>query len=264
LGHRVPVVESARVWLVAETLRWLPGSVWGFCSRVHEARKLGVGAVPASLSLPLELIVTVAAWATTALGGLLISGTAQKWIAAFRWQPAAAGLAACAAIVAVVVLCCRAFPESRFAIRLRGFAEQLMRLLKIRPDARTIVATYAFYTALCVLNGIAFFAILAALAPAGSVSLALCIGVNSAAWLVGFFAIAAPGGIAVREAGAAALLAPQIGFHNALLAAILWRVVQVAVEFICLGACSLRFVRNGAIPANHDAPDCANAEAVSP
>ena len=59
LGHRVPYFRGMRVWLTSESLRWLPGSIWGFCSRVDGARTLGVPATIASISLPVELIVTI-------------------------------------------------------------------------------------------------------------------------------------------------------------------------------------------------------------
>jgi hypothetical protein len=84
LGGRLPALGSARIWLVSETLRWLPGSVWGLFSRAAQARRAGVPALAASLSLPLELLLTITAWGLTAVGGLAISGAAGAWLAKLR------------------------------------------------------------------------------------------------------------------------------------------------------------------------------------
>ena len=63
-----------------------------------------------------------------------------------------------------------------------------------------------------------------------AVSPSLAVGVNAVGWLIGFFAIGVPGGIGVREAGSALLLTPNLLWGEALLAAVLWRAVQMGAE----------------------------------
>jgi uncharacterized membrane protein YbhN (UPF0104 family) len=96
--------------------------------------------------------------------------------------------------------------------------------------------TFAFMVALCFLQGAAFMAVLRATSDATPTFLAAAC-VNAAGWLVGFFAFFAPTGIGVREGGMAAMLAPLMPGDAAIVAVLLWRVVQVGVELLCLAGC---------------------------
>ena len=75
---------------------------------------------------------------------------------------------------------------------------------------------------------------LAGMGYAQVVSPAAAIGANAAGWLLGFFAIGIPGGIGVREAGAALVLSPLLPWPEATLAAACWRVLQIVAELVAL------------------------------
>jgi uncharacterized membrane protein YbhN (UPF0104 family) len=92
------------------------------------------------------------------------------------------------------------------------------------------------FVVLCVLNGGAFLAVLRAVTDAPPDPLAT-VGINAAGWLLGFFAFFAPAGLGVREGGMAAMLAPFMPVDAAFVGVVLWRLVQVITEFVCLGAC---------------------------
>jgi uncharacterized membrane protein YbhN (UPF0104 family) len=59
------------------------------------------------------------------------------------------------------------------------------------------------------------------------------IAINAVAWLVGFFAVFAPAGLGVREATFAILFSIWAPFDQGLLAAGVWRLVQIGAEIIC-------------------------------
>jgi uncharacterized membrane protein YbhN (UPF0104 family) len=79
-----------------------------------------------------------------------------------------------------------------------------------------------------------FWLILTGMGYGHAVSPALAICANAIGWLIGFFAIGVPGGIGVREAGTALFLAPVMPWQEAVLAGILWRVVQIVAELASL------------------------------
>jgi glycosyltransferase 2 family protein len=230
LGHRIPYLKAMRAWLTSESLRWLPGSVWGFCSRVDAARTLGVPGMIASLSLPVELTVTIVSWGIVALGGVLASGLgARLWATYGNWF---APLAATA--LAILVVLALAGP---LLVRQRWFrtaSERLHRVLKLKLDAGLLIRSGLLYTVLNGLNGLGFWLILAGMGYQRTISPTLAVGVNAVGWLIGFFAIGVPGGIGVREAGASLLLTPLIPWPEAALAAIIWRAVQIAAEMATL------------------------------
>ena len=226
LGYRLPSLLAMRAWLTSESLRWLPGSIWGFCSRVDAARTLGVPAVIASLSLPVELVITVVSWTVVASVCVLLSGEGGRLFSAYgNWLLAIAA----AALVAVIALGL-GWP---LLVRKHWFSkklESLKAVLRLRLDVGLLIRSSLFYTALNGLNGIGFWLILAGMGYQHAVSPSLAVGVNAVGWLIGFFAIGVPGGIGVREAGSALLLTPNLSWQEALLAAVLWRAVQMGAE----------------------------------
>jgi uncharacterized membrane protein YbhN (UPF0104 family) len=233
LGHRIPYWQGTRAWLTSESLRWLPGSIWGFCSRVDAAKNLGVPAAVASISLPVELLVTIISWSIVALIGLIVSGLGARLLAVYLiWLLAISGV--------VVVLLLTVKLTGPILARQRWFASGLARVrgvLKMRPDRGAIVRATLFYTGLNAANGLGLWLITAGMGYSQVVSPASAIGVNAAGWLVGFFAIGVPGGIGVRESAAAFLLAPLMPWQEAVLASVLWRVIQVVAEFVSLIPC---------------------------
>jgi len=232
----MPLTRGMRLWLLAESARWLPGSVWGFCSRVFAARKNGVPPAIASASLPLELLLTIAAWALVAAGGLLLSGRSIEW--SHLVSPRILIIAASAGftLATALAICVFAFPQSRIATKIRGLLAELatLRTLALRPAL--LVGVALFYTALCCLNGLAFHLVIRAMTDA-PLDLTALIGINACGWLIGFFAIGAPGGIGVREATSAFLLSSMIPLPAAIAASILWRLVLIVDEVLCLTVC---------------------------
>jgi glycosyltransferase 2 family protein len=230
LGHRISYLKAMRAWLTSESLRWLPGSVWGFCSRVDAARTLGIPGVVASLSLPVELALTIVSWGIVALAGVLGSGLgARLWATYGKWF-GPLGFAAMAALVGLALVSPLLVRQCWF----RTASQRLLRVLKLKLNPGLLIRSGLSYTALNVLNGLGFWLILAGMGYQRAVSPTLAVGVNAVGWLIGFFAIGVPGGIGVREAGASLLLTPVLPWPEAALVAIIWRMVQIGAELATL------------------------------
>lgn len=236
LGQAMRVSTGIRLWLVSETLRWLPGSVWSFFSRVAQARSAGVPALTASLSLPLELLLTIAAWSLTAVIGMGVSGTARIWLVKLPALWIVGFALALAATMAAVLALARWRPTAAPSRKLRALWQSLEPLRTARPRPAFLVAALALFLGLCFLNGFAFRTALLAVSdrPPGWLS---CSGINAAGWLLGFFAFFAPAGLGVREGTTAAMLAPLMPVDAAIIAVLFWRLIQIAVEVACLAAC---------------------------
>jgi uncharacterized membrane protein YbhN (UPF0104 family) len=236
LGQRVPAGPAVRMWLVTETLRWLPGGLWGIFSRAAQAGSVGVAAAAASLSVPLELLLTIAAWGTTALAAMVVSGTAGMLLDRLPtfWVAVCAG-----ALVATILLAfglARWRPSAGVGRKVRGLQESLEQLREARPRLAWVAATFAFLVALCFFQGVAFAAVLRATSETVPSFLALT-GVNAAGWLIGFFAFFAPTGIGIREGSMTAMLGPLMPIDAAILATVVWRLVQIGVELACVAGC---------------------------
>ena len=234
LGHPMRAWPGVRIWLVSESLRWLPGSVWGMLSRLTQASAAGVPALAASVSVPLELLLTITAWTIAALVGFGASGTLGAWVSFVPTLWVVAVLLGGLATIGAVLVLARWTPTGgRIATKLHGMLGSLRQLRRSPPSATWLAVTLLFFVALTFFNGAAFMTTLAA-ASGSHLGLFASTGINAAGWLLGFFAFFAPSGLGVREATTTSLLAPLIPLDAAVVGVLLWRAIQVVVELVCL------------------------------
>jgi glycosyltransferase 2 family protein len=230
LGYPLPYLVGVRAWLTSESLRWLPGGVWKFASRVVASQNLGIPLAIASLSLPVELATAVVSWVIVAIGGILFSGLAGRLFAAYsKWILPAAGAAGCG-----LLILCLAWPILSRQKWIRAKLEQVGKVLKAKPNFRALFKAELIYILLNVFHGMGLWLMLAGMGYQHLVNPAAAIGANAAGWLVGFFAMVIPGGMGVRETATAFLLSPVMPWQEAALAAVLWRVLQIAAELVSL------------------------------
>jgi len=207
-----------RIWLESESLKWLPGAVWSYGSRVFLSSEIGVDKKKAGSSMVLELIITNIAWVLLALS-LFLSFPIIEWgrgmLGSHNWILYLCVLSALS-VVGVGVL--------------KWKYEKIKEFLNIGPIAMSkCVRTLFHYLCLCVLNASLLWIFIQAV-PGVEVPYTIVIGITAAAWLCGFWAIGIPGGIGVREAVIVSLLCQFTNLENAILVAALWRVCQMVAE----------------------------------
>jgi glycosyltransferase 2 family protein len=223
LGEPVRAVPAARVWLASEACRWLPGSLWSFGSRFVLASRRGVSGPVASASVVLELGVTVAAWA-------VIAAVGSPWL---RLPPAltrAVSLPVVVAVAAMVTAMAWIVSRTTLGARVAGRLAAFRDLARIRPDAPRLATAFVFYVAMGLFNGAILHGLVSALPGGASCPWPGVVAANAAAWLVGFFALFAPGGLVVREACLAGMLSAWMPGEEALAVSLAWRLVQIVAE----------------------------------
>lgn len=239
LGHSVPFGQAARVWLQSEALRWLPGGIWGYGSRVVNARELGVDKGRASASLMLELALTNVAWMVmggllllTPLAGMAVEAVEARMPQEFPWLLVGAG--GLGVLGAVLLMLWKCGSVRRLILKVLGKLPW-----KETSPSQSLVAL-ASYVVLCVFNGFLLWVVTRAV-PGLNVNLLTAIGIGGGAWLVGFWAIGVPGGIGVREAALAGMLAFFGDLDAGIAVAVLWRAMQMAIELVSLVIVTLPF-----------------------
>jgi len=184
--------------------KYLPGSVWQYAGRVGLARNRGVPVQRALTSIVAEI-------AYSAVAAAAVSSLILGWVAA---AGVFLGLAALLAL--------------GFALRGR-----LARLSgKLLPALRAGPPAVAFYLVVWGLYGLAFWTTARALFAIPASDIPHYIGVFALAWLAGLVAFFAPGGIGVREAVIAALLAGRLGQADAIVLAATSRIVLSAIDLV--------------------------------
>ena len=225
--------HAARIWLTSEACRWLPGSLWSYGSRGVQAATAGVPRSLAAFSLPLELLLTITAWFATAAIFLFPHSEILATVLPATTQPQTSLMG----LLLLIALPFIGWSISRSVRSLRPrLVQRWQHLRSTTVDKKKVTLAGMNYFALCGLNGLALYVVVQSLQPAQSVPVSAVIGVNAAAWLIGFFAFMAPGGLLVREGALATMLACWLPLELAVAVSVLWRVLQLSVELLCLGA----------------------------
>jgi len=255
LGEPVAAVPAARVWLASEACRWLPGSLWSFGSRAVLATRLGVAATTTAASLVAELGVTVLAAAAVAAAGAgslpPLNGLPAIELPVSGWLTPALAAVAAAAILAPVAA------ASTIGRRIRGRLAGAASLARMRPDGRLLAVAGVFYLAMVAFNGAILHVIVAGLPGSRACPLSGVVAANAVAWLVGFFAIFAPGGLVVREAVLAGMLSAWMPGEQALAVALVWRLVQIVSEFVAFATVAATGLPGTLVPAAGRTPEAA-------
>jgi hypothetical protein len=214
LGTQAPL-SWMTLFFKSQLAKYLPGSVWQYAGRVGLAHGRGVPVQRAVVSVAAEIgysALSAAAAASLILGSL-----------------AAAGV-----FVGLAVL----LPLGVRLVRPGSDKEgDYLDRRSVSAALRAAPAAVGLYLIVWGLYGLAFWTTGRALFAIPLSDLPQYIGVFALAWLAGLVAFFAPGGIGVREAVIAALLAGRLGQADAIVLAATSRIILSAVDLVA-GAAS--------------------------
>ena len=234
LGYPVNCVAATRIWLHAESRRWLPGGVWGYASRAVASKELCVPASAASASMLVELLLTILAAGIVSVIGLACCWQSHSVVAeeilsnsATTIQYLVIGIISMIVLVAIV-FCSR----SLISRKIHSLAKKASALRGLKIQPRLLLAALGYFTAMSCLNGLVNQSLLVCVDQTASVPIVAMIAATALAWLIGFFAFFSPGGILVREAALAMLLLPWMPYEVGFSLAILSRFAQLIAEVV--------------------------------
>lgn len=220
LGEARGFARLARILMLSQLAKYLPGNIGHHVGRVVLAQRAGLAADVVVASMLLDMLLVVAAGAACSLPALALLVRAAD---AHRADAArTAWLVLLASVVAAGALL--ALPAVR-----RWVAPVLARLRAIRSLAGMLRMLQA-WTSHCtsfLLGASALFLLcqLHAQAATPSPQWVDVVGVYAAAWLLGFLMPGAPAGLGVRELVLLLGLSPMVGEQAALTAAASLRLV---------------------------------------
>lgn len=226
LQQRLPYWRAVSVWFASAIVRYLPGNIWQPLSLTARCQAQGVrpGVTLASLSLyhvvHILAVVPIAALFVAGRGSVPIAGAIS-----IGWVPVL--------LAPLVYLIARPTILLSAANKLLTVAgrEPLPVALGTGDLLRLLGISLAAWV--CFAGG--FTAVTLAILPDDAVPRAALLRVLAAyplAFAVGFAALIAPSGLAVREGMLYALLAPAIGATNALVAALGMRVWEMLLDIV--------------------------------
>ena len=213
-AQHVPYGRAARIWLVANLGRYVPGKVWSVAGLVVLAQRAGVA--------PWAAAASAVAIQAIAIGTAIAVVAAATPGAESPWRLAAAALLAVATIAVLA---------SAKAVRL------IARLMGQSGDIRPLpILAVAQSSALGVLawvaHGVAFWLLARGLGLSGTLSVVTAAGVFPLGYVLGLLALFAPAGLGVREVVLTSLLAPAFGMGGAVALSVASRVLLTLTEVV--------------------------------
>jgi glycosyltransferase 2 family protein len=202
--------------------KYIPGSVWQFAGRVGIARRYGLPLGVGLVSVGVEVVAS--SLAAGAVGLLVLGG----------WSLVFASVGVAAVLLAGVVMRrplhaamshLATIGVSRLGVERRVFADAI----------RTLPTAAVLYLLVWAVYGVGFWLTARALFSVPVAPLPVYVGTFALAWLAGFVAVFAPGGVGVREAVIVALLGSRLGEANAIVLAASSRLVLAAVDLVAGG-----------------------------
>jgi len=207
-------LQAARIWLVANLGRYIPGKVWSVAGLMALAQRAGVEPWAAGASA--FAIQAVAVGTAVAIVAAAIPGAASP----FRL--------AGAAVIAIVTIAALTWPRA-----IQSIARLVGRTERVRPLP---VAAVAESSALGLFSwlghGTAFWLLSRGLGLPGALPLATAVGVFSLGYILGLLALFAPGGVGVREVVLISLLTPVLGGGGAIALSLASRLLLTVTEVV--------------------------------
>jgi uncharacterized membrane protein YbhN (UPF0104 family) len=222
LGSIVNVTSAAKIYLLGQLAKYVPGSFWALAVQMELARGAGVprarGMAASVVSIGINVVTGLA------LGAFLLPS-----IGGGTWRMAAALalLAVCAAVLSPPIL-----------TRVINFVLRVVRRpqLDARISWHGILTASGWSLASWGLYGLSVWVLAVAVgAPAGE-SLPLCMAGMALAMTLGFLVVVAPSGIGVRELAIVAALAPVLERPEALAVAFVARLLFTIADLIAAAA----------------------------
>ena len=190
-GYRLGYAPATRIWSVSELARYLPGSIWQVVGRVYLCKPYGIPGAVCSTSQVLELAAFLMANVLVAVPCLLFAGTKQLGPAAKPWLYVAMAL--------VPLLAVLLHPKIFYGIGNRILKRLGKPQITKRLRGKKLIGLLAW-----AIFGLLWQALALWLLVAEPLSLPrekwwVVAGAYCLAWIAGFLAVWAPGGLGVRE-----------------------------------------------------------------
>ena len=233
MGHNVRVFETTRIWLLAESRRWLPGGIWGYTSRAVASQEIGMTKTAATASMAIELLVTITAAVCVSIVGMMIHYTELYSVASELFQELGldSNFVLASVFAGVVALTGVWILRNQLKQKITVASQKFDSLRGVNIKTNWLAGAVGYFVLMAVLNGAVNSVLLNAVSTENVPGVAM-IAATATAWIIGFFAVFSPGGILVREAALAALLLPWLPYETGFMLAILSRFAQLIAEVV--------------------------------
>lgn len=227
LGESINKTGSLSVWFFSEATRYIPGNIWSFASRAYLARLRHISDNASLLILPIEVITVTTV--TTALSLFALIKNLERLPVNFTFY---------------IVLIAPPITLLGILLLQKTVKRLLEKLFKQDLNLKALLAALMLQIFSWSLYSIGTIVLVSNLGQVEN--LYLLFSSILLAWLVGYLSLVTPMGLGVRESAFVLLTGGQIGTVQAIIIAVLSRVILIVAEFTILAflAGANKFVQN--------------------
>ena len=220
-GKPVEYARLARVLLLAQFAKYLPGNVGHHVGRVVLARRIGLPIDSIIISMALDTMILLAAAIACSLPAFPLMLSMFQEHGASHGRIALGMLALVVVALAVLAL----VPVARREIVRHG---RLVMQLSHRRQLPLFAQAWSVHCFAFLLGATTLYLLCSALSGVFSATWLAVLGVYTVAWLLGFVMPGAPAGIGIREVALLVGLSPLYGEQHALAAAATLRLITTS------------------------------------
>lgn len=219
-GRAVEYAKLARILLLSQLAKYLPGNIGHHVGRVVLAKRIGLSIDTVVVSMAIDTMILMGAAVACSVPAFALI------LSLLRQQGASHGRIALAALalLSFVLVALSLVPVARREI-LRHI--RLVVALCHRGALRLFVQGWLIHSLAFLLGATALYLLCSALEGSFSATWLSVLGVYTAAWLLGFVMPGAPAGLGIREVALLVGLTPLYGGEQAMAAAATLRLVTV-------------------------------------
>lgn len=224
LGNKIGYFISIRIWLFANTSRFIPGVIWQYGGRVYLSSKAGV---PASVALNALLVEALFVLMTSSIIALIIF-TFWHYPTDIKFFEIAVF------VLSILIILILLFNNQKTMNKIATIYQRITgkkgEIKSFRLSPLWIAILSISYLLQFIFAGSVLFFLTRQIVNLDWSLYAISIGIFAASWLLGYIAIIAPAGLGVQEISIATMLSSYIPFPIASIIAILFRVVILLME----------------------------------
>lgn len=220
LGSPLPVGAAARIYLLSQLGKYIPGSLWPVLAQVELGRDYKVPRARSGIAAVAVLVVSLAVGTAVAMAGLAVASA--EALREYWWVTLAAPFGFALLVPAVLQ-------------RLLDLAMRLSRRgdgQSVKVSGSALLQAVGWLLAMWICFGVHIWLLAKGLGAQHDHLLLLSLGGYALAWIVGFLVVIAPAGIGVREGVLLLLLAPVIGRPETLALALVSRMLMLAGDLL--------------------------------
>jgi uncharacterized membrane protein YbhN (UPF0104 family) len=230
LGSPLAFGTAARIFFVGQLGKYIPGSVWPMLAQMEMARDRGVPRRRSGAAYVITVLVVFVAGLAAAAATLPLA--ASDAAAHYRW------LFLLAPVIAAAL-------HPRL---LNPALALIFRLTRREPPERPLTwrglgAAFGYALVAWTFFGLQLAALVADLGVGVGRAILLSIGSFALAWIAGLLVVVAPAGAGAREVALVALLAPVLGRGEAIVAALVSRLLMTIGDLLAAAAAAIAYAR---------------------